>query len=233
MEVNWGEEHEKLLCGWADKAMCYKWLHMKSTEWYHFLHNIYTIPVIIMSTLTGTANFAQEKLQPQYLFYAPIVIGCINILAGIITTIQQFLHITELYESHRVSTLAWDKFYRRIKTELSKKPAERTPVKEFIFTATDEYDRLVESSPTIDNRILKMFDKTFKSDALGELSKPEILDTLIPVKQSIYIKNDPNPVEDFIINFKKEFSRQPTKEECITNLSLPNDTNIDKYLRKL
>ena len=94
----WSSEHETLLSDWADKAMCYKWLHMKSNEKYHFLHNIYTIPVIIMSTLTGTANFAQEKLPESYAFYAPIVIGSINILAGIITTIQQFLHITELNE---------------------------------------------------------------------------------------------------------------------------------------
>jgi len=233
MEVNWGEEHEKLLCEWADKAMCYKWLHMKSTEWYHFLHNIYTIPVIIMSTLTGTANFAQEKLQPQYLFYAPIVIGCINILAGIITTVQQFLHITELYESHRVSTIAWDKFYRRVKNELSKKPAERISVKEFIFTSTDEYDRLVESSPPIDKRIIQLFEKTFNKDALAELSKPEILDSLITVKRSIYKKSETNPIEEFVTKFKKEFSRQPTKDECIANLSLPDDANIEKYLQQV
>lgn len=228
MEVKWSEEHEKLLCDWADKAMCYKWLHMKSTEKYHFLHNIYTIPVIIMSTLTGTANFAQEKLSPPYLFYAPIVIGCINILAGIITTIQQFLHVTELHEAHRVSTIAWDKFYRRIKNELSKKPNERISVKEFIFTSTDEYDRLIESSPVIDKNILVVFNQMFKKDI--ELAKPEILDTLITVKRSVYKKENEPPLQEFIQKFTVEFSRKPTRDECITNLALPSDVNIDKYL---
>jgi hypothetical protein len=65
-KANWSNEHETMLSDWADKAMCYKWLHMKSNEKYQFLHNIYTIPVIIMSTLTGTANFAQEKSKQVY-----------------------------------------------------------------------------------------------------------------------------------------------------------------------
>ena len=36
-----------------------------------------------------------------------MIIGSINILAGIITTIQQFLKIGQLNESHRVSSISW------------------------------------------------------------------------------------------------------------------------------
>lgn len=262
----WSSEHETLLSDWADKAMCYKWLHMKSNEKYHFLHNIYTIPVIIMSTLTGTANFAQEKLPENYLFYAPIIIGSINILAGIITTIQQFLHITELNESHRVSTISWDKFHRRVKNELSKNPLERASVIEFLLTATEEYDRLVETSPTIDKGIVALFKSTFDGTFTNtdvkamfqELSKPDILDSLISVKKSIYKPNEALIKERFIRNFKDgvshseekreadimkiisdfsdkfsmELSRVPTRKELIDNLvDFPVDEDmIDRYL---
>ena len=262
----WCTEHETLLCDWADKAMCYKWLHMKSNEKYHFLHNIYTIPVIIMSTLTGTANFAQEKLPESYAFYAPIVIGSINILAGIITTIQQFLHITELNESHRVSTISWDKFHRRLKNELSKNPVERISVSEFLLTATEEYDRLIESSPVIDKGIVALFKTTFDGTFTNtdvkamfkELSKPDILDALIPVKNSIYKPAEKLIKERFIRHFKDEFthseekrdsdsmkiisdfadrfsmelSRVPTRKELIDNLiDFPVDEDmIDRYL---
>ena len=218
----WSSEHETLLSDWADKAMCYKWLHMKSNEKYHFLHNIYTIPVIIMSTLTGTANFAQEKLPENYAFYAPIVIGSINILAGIITTIQQFLHITELNESHRVSTISWDKFYRRLKNELSKNPVERVSVSEFILTATEEYDRLVESSPTIDKGIVKLFKTTFDGtftntdvkEMFHELSKPDILDALVTVKKSIYKPDEKLMKERLARHFKDGFSNSEEKRDA-------------------
>ena len=265
-KTGWSSEHESLLSDWADKAMCYKWLHMKSNEKYHFLHNIYTIPVIIMSTLTGTANFAQEKLPENYAFYAPIVIGSINILAGIITTIQQFLHITELNESHRVSTISWDKFHRRLKNELSKNPVERVSVSEFILTATEEYDRLIESSPTIDKGIVKLFKNTFDGTFTGtdvkamfkELSKPDILDALVTVKNSIYKpdeklmqervvryfkdglsqseeKRDADNmkiISDFADKFSMELSRVPTRKELIDNLvDFPVDEDlIDRYL---
>ena len=207
MEIQWSDEHETILSEWGDKALCLKWLHMKSNSKYQYLHNIYTIPVIIMSTLTGAANFAQEKLPTEYIFYAPVVIGCINILAGIITTVQQFLHITELNESHRVSMIAWDKFYRRVKHELSRKPSERTPVSEFMLTASEEYDRLTETSPPIDNDIIALFKTTFDGrftstnirSMFNELTKPDILDSLTSIRKSIY-KDPSERIQESIHN---------------------------------
>lgn len=218
----WTKAHEDILTEWCDKANCYKWLHMKSAAKYKWLHNLYTIPVIIMSTLTGTANFAQEKLPDRYIFYAPIVIGCINIMAGIITTVQQFLHINELNEGHRVSTIAWDKFYRRLKIELSKNPNERQHIREFFITSSEEYDRLMESSPIIDKSILELFKATFegsftKSDVklmFQELSKPEICDALVSVKKSIY------KIPDEVLNNKKV--------KQITNELITTVNNIEK-----
>jgi hypothetical protein len=254
----WRKEHEAILSEWCDKANCYKWLHMKSSEKYRYLHNLYTIPVIIMSTLTGTANFAQEKLPEKYIFYAPIIIGCINLLAGIITTVQQFLHINELNEGHRVSTIAWDKFYRRLKIELSKNPNEREPIREFFITAKEEYDRLMESSPIIDKSIMDLFKTTFDGTFtkpevrkfFKDLSKPEICDALVSVKENIYkipdeiinhkkvkqITNDiittVNSIEKtkyiviqkFWDNFKDNLMREPTRDELIDNLI--NDDDI-------
>jgi hypothetical protein len=257
-DCEWTSAHEAILSEWADKANCYKWLHMKSAAKYKYLHNLYTIPVIIMSTLTGTANFAQEKLPEKYIFYAPIIIGCINIMAGIITTIQQFLHINELNEGHRVATISWDKFYRRIKIELSKNPIERQPIREFFITTSEEYDRLMESSPTIDRGILELFKSTFDGtftkgeikSKFQEIIKPEICDSLISVKDSIYkvpeevknykkvkqITNDiiagVNNIEKtkyiviqkFWDNFKETLMRDPTRDELIDNLI--NDEDI-------
>ena len=95
-DIYWSKDHENILIDWADKAMCYKWLHSKSNAKYSNLNSWFTIPVIIMSTLTGTANFAQERLPENYQHYAPVAIGAVNILAGIITTIQQFFKISDI-----------------------------------------------------------------------------------------------------------------------------------------
>jgi hypothetical protein len=121
--IEWSSDHEAILVDWADKALCYRWLHSKSHNNYSRLNIWFTIPVIIMSTVTGTANFAQDRIPSQYVSLFTAIVGTINLLAGILTTIQQFLKIGELNESHRVSSIAWGKFSRNIKKSLNFKQA--------------------------------------------------------------------------------------------------------------
>ena len=83
--IEWTPEHEEILIEWADKAMCYRWLHSKSTSMYSSLNAWYTIPVIVISTLTGTANFAQQRVPVDYQNYFAMIVGGFNIMAGIIT----------------------------------------------------------------------------------------------------------------------------------------------------
>ena len=71
----WKEEEEKLLKQWADKAKCYQWLHNKSREIYQKKNAWFTIPVIIISTIVGTANFALDRFPEENRHYVVIAIG--------------------------------------------------------------------------------------------------------------------------------------------------------------
>lgn len=250
----WTIEHEKILVEWADKAMCYRWLHSRSNALYSTLNAWYTIPVIIISTLTGTANFAQDRVPIVYQKYFVMFIGGFNILAGIITTIQQFLKITQLSEAHRVSSIAWDKFYRNIKTEISKHPDERSPVGQMIQLCKDEFDRLMETSPPISDNIIHSFKKEFsKNDkiniSLPKIIKPEICDSLISTelsrnpwsseentnKRNYQLETKDKENIDMILHFKKQFfeinNRDPLNNEIIDNLIDKIDmTNLLKTL---
>ena len=250
----WTIEHEKILVEWADKAMCYRWLHSRSNAMYSTLNAWYTIPVIIISTLTGTANFAQDRVPIDYQKYFVMFIGGFNILAGIITTIQQFLKITQLSESHRVSSIAWDKFYRNIKTEISKHPDERSPVGQMIQLCKDEFDRLMETSPAISDNIIHLFKKEFsKNDKINisvpKIIKPEICDSLISTelsrnpwsseentnKRNYQLETKDKENIDMILNFKKQFfdinNREALNNEIIDNLIDKIDmTNLLKTL---
>ena len=253
--IEWKEYHENILVDWADKALCYRWLHSKSSSKYIRLRNLYTIPVIILSTLTGTANFALERIPQEYQGYCQIVIGSFNIFAGIITTIAQFLKINELSEAHRVSSISWDKFYRNIKTELVKCPEDRINVGYLIKSCKDEYDRLMETSPNIDTNIINKFNKTFniknpieekkKYDSIKSLNKPEILDSLESTKNIVYKVSTQSGekwiniigkkkkelekesiINNFIDKFENEFSRKPSIIEIQNNLEDKISTDI-------
>lgn len=163
-KISWTKEHVEILIDLADKGMCYRWLHSKNTDRYRMLNAWFTIPVIIMSTLTGTANFAQDKIPIDMRSYYTMIIGGVNILAGILTTIQQFLKIGPLNESHRVASIAWDKFHRKVKLELAKSPTERQDVEFFLKNCSEEFGRLIETSPNIDGQIVKKFKTTFEGN---------------------------------------------------------------------
>jgi len=160
--VDWSPENEKIVVEWCDIAKCYKWLHTRAHQKYSYLHAWFTIPAIIFSTISGTASFAQTSLPQSTQAFAPMVIGSVNILIGILTTIQQYLKISEYNESHRVSAIAWDKFARNIRIELAKHPDERTlDAGHFLKTYREEFDRLMETSPSIPESVTQEFLQIF------------------------------------------------------------------------
>jgi len=243
----WSSDHEKILVEWADKAMCYRWLHAKSHSIFSNRNAWYTIPVIIISTLAGTANFAQNRVPDEYQSYYAIGVGAFSILAGIITTIQQFLKVTQLTEAHRVSSIAWDKFYRNIKTELAKHPSERIPVLQMLKMCKEEFDRLMETSPSILDIVTLEFKTTFDEEQFKDIAKPEICDVLIgtndyrnpwytdenkskelqiitdrKINSSDEEKKKYQSIVLIVSNFKKSFielnNREPLETEIIANL---------------
>ena len=210
IHFSWTPEHEAILIEWADKAMCNRWLHAKSNALYSYLNAWYTIPVIVISTVTGTANFAQERVPVDYQNYFAMIVGGFNILAGIITTIQQFLKITQLNEAHRVSAIAWDKFYRNIKIELAKHPDERMEVAQMLKMNKEEFDRLMETSPNIPEKIILAFKHSFRnSDEIKNIAKPEICDVLIATEK---FRNKWNSDENVIKTIKHNELKQKLKE---------------------
>ena len=197
----WTTGHEKILIDWADKAMCYRWLHARSHQKFSKVNTYFTIPVIIMSTLTGTANFAQDRFPENIKPMAQMGIGAVNIFAGILTTIAQFLKIGELNEAHRVSSISWDKFYRNIKVELAKSRDERMHVGHMLKMCKEEYDRLMETSPSVDEKIIKLFNDKFPvkkieiSDKENEVERPDIMrpeicDELVSTAEILFLTPD-------------------------------------------
>jgi hypothetical protein len=194
--LEWTVENENIMIEWCDVAQCYKWLNTRAHQKYSNRHAWFTIPAIVLSTITGTASFAQTSLPIKYQLYAPMVIGSINICIGILTTIQQYLKISELNESHRVASIAWDKFARNIRIELAKSPLERMDCGHFLKHNRQEYDRLMETSPSIPLKVLAEFKKslpgregTDKRKKFDALKKPDICDTISSARETLYDRN--------------------------------------------
>lgn len=174
----WTKQQEQLMAEWADKAGCYRWLHDRCEKKYSMMNMWITVPVIILSTLTGTANFAIDGFvpgdDPEMKKYIQAGIGGVSIFAGILTTLGNFLRFAQGSESHRVAGIAWGKFQRQIAVELAINPNDRLDCMDFLKICRAELDRLIEQSPPIPDDVIKEFKKEFEDKK--DVKKPEICD---------------------------------------------------------
>jgi hypothetical protein len=193
----WHTQQELILKRWSEIGSSYRYLHDKSFKKFNKQNMWFALPVIVISTITGTANFAQGSFPDAWKEFVPLGIGFFNLSAGLITTVSQFLRVSELLEGHRAASLAYSKFARNISVELSLPVKERTEDGSiFIANCRTELDRLIEQSPDIPEDIINAFVKRFPepdTDASGNPSnnydffRPEILD-IRPIK--IYRDNE-------------------------------------------
>jgi hypothetical protein len=240
----WHEQQELILKKWSEIGSSYRYLHDKSFMKYNSQNLRFALPVIVISTITGTANFAQKSFPEAWSAYVPLGIGFLNLTAGLITTVAQFLRVSELLEGHRSASIAYSKFSRNISVELSLPVSQRTNNGfDFIVTCRTELDRLIEQSPNIPTKIVNEFAKRFNSSAFF---KPDILD-ITPVK--IY-KNDPEAErrkkqDEFVIEQahrrkiveeedekKQRIKDEFTKQEAIKQKELTAQLELLKKQRK-
>ena len=171
----WTREQEELMAGWSDIATCYRWMHDRCEKQMNMSNMWITVPVIVLSTLTGSASFVMNSLvgdNPTGQKYAQIGIGGVSIFTGILTTLGNFFRYAQNSESNRVASIAWGKFQRQIAVELALSPTERLVCSDFLNIARAELDRLIEQSPPIPDKIIREFEKEFES--IPTLKRPDI-----------------------------------------------------------
>ena len=189
------------------------------------------IPVIIMSTITGTANFAQSQIPGSFATYVPLIIGFINIFSAILTTIYQFTKISELMESHRLSSISYGKLSRNIDVMINLPEEFRKQTgDEFLKDCKTELDKLIDSSETIPKDLLKKY--SIMADTNG-IKQPEIstvnrksiylvIDSFIPKKRIkkyyFWNKNKPNIIPQIVVD-DIEKNIQEDIPEILENIS--------------
>ena len=169
----WHKQQESILKRWSEIGSSYRFMHDRSFTKFNTQNFRFALPVIVISTITGTANFAQGSFPTSWAPYVPLGIGFLNLTAGLLTTVAQFLRVSELLEGHRAAAIAYSKFSRNISVELSLPREDRSKGgTEFVNMCRIELDRLIEQSPNVPLGIIKQFGKRFEKSTF---MKPEIL----------------------------------------------------------
>jgi hypothetical protein len=169
--IHWNSRLEEFFVDTGEKSLCYSWCHKQSESVYSNRTVWIDIPVIILSTLTGSMSVGSQSLFGDS-SVAPVVIGGVVLLTSIMTTVSSYFSWARRAEAHKQASLSWAKLYRFLSVELALPRDERMSPTDLLKYVRTEYDQLMEKSPLIPRPVVAAFRDRFK-DMKDKVAFPE------------------------------------------------------------
>ena len=226
--ADWSEEQEKLLAQWSERSSGYRWMHDRASKKFRKQNYSLAIPSIVISTVAGSANFLvagkesneNSEHEPASI---PLLIGISNIIVAVLGTVSQFLRLAENAENHRTASIAFGSFYRHISCELSMPRDNRAGAQELVNSCRKEFDRLIENSPEIPDKVLEEYSNMMKENTHNDLvSKPDIAEGVTPT-----VINNKFSQLHIIKERKAKRYGQLEEDEDDNNVSTIQETELD------
>lgn len=175
-DLTYNSHLEQLISSEAEKALVLFWLHDQSEKRFSKFSTCITIPVIVLSTLAGTASIGSQTLfggGPT----ASIGIGVISISVGIMNTVSSYFGWAKRAEGHRISAVNYSKLHRWISIELALPRDQRVPAKHFLKDIRSQIDRFNETSPSIPPEVIDLFSVRMKN-IKDDVAIPEVCNNI-------------------------------------------------------
>lgn len=159
--IDYDTDIEVLLKANAEECESLSLLHRLSYEKFNNLSNIINVPVIILSSAIGFATgieIGYDKIN--------IVLGVASIFVGIIKSIDSYFGLPKRAEGHRICSLQYAQFNKRLAVELALKREQRQNPKDMLNLIKTDMKNLADIAPLIDEDIILKF-KTKYADGSG------------------------------------------------------------------
>ena len=161
IEVEWSSQLEDILAQEGERCSGLAWLHTRA-EILTGTYNAYVqVPVIILSTLAGTASVGSTTLFDGDTKSSSIVIGLVSIGVGILNTLGGFFAFAKRSEAHRIAHLNYSKLASKISIELSLPRNERMKAESLLTYVRETMERLAETTPNCPRGIIDDFNKKY------------------------------------------------------------------------
>ena len=116
--MTWTPEQETILKAFAEKSACYRYLNYDSYIYYKAIDQRFSLPIIVLSTLAGSASLGSNNL-PEWSNIITLASAVVNIITGIMGTLQRFLNTSELTAQHFTSSVEFGRLSRDITVMLT------------------------------------------------------------------------------------------------------------------
>jgi len=163
IKVEWSSQLEDILAAEGERCRGLAWLHTRAETLTTRYNSYVQVPVIILSTLAGTASVGSATLFNGDTKTASIAIGLVSIGVGILNTLGGFFAFAKRSEAHRIAQLSYGKLSSKISIELSLPRDERTTAESLLVHVRETMERLAETTPNCPQPIIDVFNDKFKT----------------------------------------------------------------------
>jgi hypothetical protein len=170
-DSNWSSALEELVASEGEKCRGLAWINQRAETYYSHRANAIAIPVIVLSTLAGTASVGSTSLFGGETQISSVVIGLVSIGVGVLNTISSYFSWARKAEAHRIAYLQYGKLFSIIRVEMSLPRSERQEPEAILKQIRDGMERLAETTPSPPETILQEFNRHFK-DEDKSISRP-------------------------------------------------------------
>ena len=174
MDNNWHTSTERLLQRYGDESSLRESLHRKSFYAYKTRLSYFALPVIVLSVLSGSVQF-MSKSYPAVENILVTCTGSVSILTAILSAVQSYLKLGESMSKHEAAEIAWQGLHNRIKHQLSLARKLREDAVKFLEQIQQEYSRLFELSPILDQEFISQVKASLRKKASPDLNIPNYL----------------------------------------------------------
>jgi len=147
----WTDEVEDLLRSLSDKAQVWTDLHLENHL--HFRKRYYNlvIPIIVLSSVTGSANLALGSLPTSSndSVVINLVIGVVGIITSVLSTLNNIFSFQKRKDDHKRAADEWCRVHRIINIEINLARTRRNNVSTFLFLVLQEVERIFDTQPKL------------------------------------------------------------------------------------
>jgi hypothetical protein len=180
--MSWSAPLKLLLKAEGEKCLSYYWLHSQAEQHFSRWNTALSIPVIVLSTISGASSIGTDSIFPEFP-QASLIIGFVSIGVGVLNTVQSYFGFAARSEGHRIASITYGKLHRLLSIELSLPRAERTHADQLLKSIRDAMDRLLETAPTIPPVIIARYKQRFEKE--DDVSHPVETNGLDPIAVNI------------------------------------------------
>ena len=151
-EIKYSFQLEQLLKDEAEIAESLSVLHRMSYVRYNTFSSIVSIPIIVISSMTGYMTALDLGWDNSSVF-----LGSLSILVGFIRSIEAYFGWGKRSESHRISSLQYAKTNKLIAVELALQSGDRIAAKDLLNIIKQDLQTLAEYAPMLDDTVIERF----------------------------------------------------------------------------